>query len=174
LLSSDCRRIRRGVLVRIEHAAPGRQYGCNSRDDRPIECRDASGSSIQLNRTQPVAIGFVTDSIGQGHAGVAALGILLVDADQLLRIGKWERTEQQRVDYAEYGNVGADVEGKCQDGYEGETTIAAEGAEGVAEILKKNVETHKFSRLAPFVFCQVDAAEANECLEAVMNFISVE
>ena len=103
---------------------------------------------------------------GVGGAGQAALGGRRRNPDQLLRVGKGQRAQQQRVDDAEDGDVGADAEGENEDGDEGEAAVAAEGAEGVTEILEKNVEFHKSSRFALLVFCQFDAAEANQRLAA--------
>jgi hypothetical protein len=89
--------------------------------------------------------------------------------DQLLRVGEGKRAKKQRVDYAEDGDVGADSKGKNKNGDEGETAVAAQGADGVTQILEKNVEFHKSSRFALFVFCQVDTAETNECLAAAFE-----
>jgi hypothetical protein len=72
---------------------------------------------------------FVVGIGGIGGAGEAALGGRRGDPDQLLRIGEWQRAEQQRVDDAEDGDVGADAEGEDEDGDDGEAAIAAEGAE---------------------------------------------
>ena len=55
---------------------------------------------------------------GVGGAGEAALGGRRGDPDQLLRVWEGQRAEQQGVDDAEDGDVGADAEGKDEDGDE--------------------------------------------------------
>jgi hypothetical protein len=55
-----------------------------------------------------------------------------MDADQLLSIRKRQRAEEQGVDDAEDGNIGADREREDEDGNGGEAGIATEGAESVA------------------------------------------
>ena len=81
-------------------------------------------------------------------------------------VGKGQRAQHQRVHHAEDGDVGADAEGENENGDEGEAAVAAEGAEGVLQILQKNVEFHKSSRFAVLVFRLFHAAEADERLAA--------
>ena len=108
----------------------------------------------------------VVSICGVCRAGEAALGGWRGDPYELLRIGEWQRAQEQGVDDAEDGDVGADAEGQDEDGNEGESAVAAQGAEGVAEILEKNVEFHESSGFALLEFCGVDGAETDERLAA--------
>jgi len=47
----------------------------------------------------------------------------------LLRIGEWQRAQEQGVDNAEDGNVGADAKAQDKDGNEGESAVVAQGTE---------------------------------------------
>src|ERR1700677_943458 len=103
---------------------------------------------------------------GIGCAGDAALIRRRRNPHQLLRIGKRQRAQQQRVHYAEDSNVSANAEGEDENGDDGEPPVAAKSADGVAEILEENVESHNSSRFALLVFRQVNAAKANQRLAA--------
>jgi hypothetical protein len=91
---------------------------------------------------------------------------------ELLRGGEWERAQKNGVDDAEDGDVGADAEGKDEDGDQGEGAIAAKGAEGVfqildkVQILEKDVEFHKSSRFTVLVFRLIETAKADKRLAA--------
>src|SRR5580692_9290751 len=69
-------------------------------------------------------------------AGLAGLGVPIMDADQLLRIRKRQRAEEQGVDDTEDGDVGANGEREDEDGDGREAGITAEGAESVAHVLE--------------------------------------
>ena len=69
---------------------------------------------------------------------------------------------EQRVDDAEDGDVGADAQGEDEDRNDGEAGVADQSAEGVLQVLEKNVECHESSRLAVLVFRLFHAAEAHE------------
>ena len=99
---------------------------------------------------------------GVGGAGGSALGDFGGDADQAVRFGEWERAQQDGVDDGEDNDVGADAESEDEDGDGGEAGVAAEGAEGVAEILKKDVEPGEAAGFALLLLCLLDAAEADE------------
>src|SRR5262249_56605626 len=62
-----------------------------------------------------------------------------VHVDQLLWIGKRQRLEQDGVDDAEHGGVGADAERERQDGRQREAGLPDEGADAVAEVLNESV-----------------------------------
>ena len=66
--------------------------------------------------------------------------ILLVaihdDFDELFGMADRQHSEHDGVDQAEDGGVGADAQAERNDGYRGESGIAAEGAQSVAEILR--------------------------------------
>ena len=53
-----------------------------------------------------------------------------------MRIREGQGTEQEGIDDAEDGDVDADAEGEDEDGDSGKAAIAAQGAEGVANVLK--------------------------------------
>ena len=60
-----------------------------------------------------------------------------------MRIG--ERTQQQRVNHAEYGGIGADSNAKRGQNYHGQHYILAKHTKGNAEILQP--EIHQSSRI---------------------------
>jgi hypothetical protein len=53
---------------------------------------------------------------------------------------EWEWPQEESVDDAEDDDVCADAEGKDEDGDSGEGAILVEGAEGVAQILRKSFD----------------------------------
>ena len=60
--------------------------------------------------------------------------------NELLRIRERQRTEEKGVDDAEDDDIGANSDGENSDGDEGKGTVFTQGANGVANILKKIVE----------------------------------
>src|ERR1700677_4484814 len=73
---------------------------------------------------------------GIGFARLAAFGAFLHNPHQLLRIAKWQRAQQNCVHHAEDGNVGADSKCEDENRNDGEAAVAAEGAQGVADVSK--------------------------------------
>ena len=99
---------------------------------------------------------------GVGGAGGSALGYFGGDADEAAGLREWERAEQEGVDDGEDDDVGADAEGEDEDRDGGEAGVATKGAEGVAEVLKKDVEPGEAAGFALMFFCLLDAAETDE------------
>ena len=62
------------------------------------------------------------------------------DPNEALGLVEGQRAQQDGMDDAEDDDVGPDAEGKDQDGDGGEAAIAAQGAQRVAEILRKALE----------------------------------
>jgi hypothetical protein len=54
----------------------------------------------------------------------------------LLRVAKWQRAEQNRVDHAEDGDIGANAQRENQHRYDGEAAVAAKSSEGEADVSK--------------------------------------
>ena len=79
-----------------------------------------------------------------------------------LGFGERKRAEQQGVDDGEDDDVGADAESEDEDGDGGKAGVAAKGAEGVAEVLKKDVKPGETAGFALMLLCLLDAAEADE------------
>ena len=73
-----------------------------------------------------------------GLAGEAA-DVVIGDPHEALGVVERERTEQESVDDAENGGAGADAESDDKDGEGGESGIAAQGAEGIAQVLQEAV-----------------------------------
>ena len=69
-------------------------------------------------------------------------GVAVGDPDELPGLGERERPEQQCVDHAEHGRAGADAEAGDQHGKRGETGVAPQRADGVAQVLDQIVESH--------------------------------
>ena len=61
---------------------------------------------------------------------------------RLSGIGEGQRPQDQRIDDAEDRRAGADAEAGDEDGEGREAGVAAQRADGVAEILEKVVEAH--------------------------------
>jgi hypothetical protein len=70
--------------------------------------------------------------VGGRHAGGLTLGIELVQAVQAIGIVVGQGTQQDRVQHAEYGAVGADAECQNRDDNRGEARSAPQHAPGVA------------------------------------------
>ena len=102
---------------------------------------------------------FVVGIGGIGGAGEAAFGGRGRDPHQSVRILEGQWAQEDGVDDAEDGDVGADAQGENEHGNDGESAVAA-------EVLEKNVEFHKSSGFALLEFCGVDGAETNERLAA--------
>ena len=121
---------------------------------------------------------FVVRVGGEGSAGDAAFGGWRRDPHQPVRITEGQRAQQQCIDDAEDGCVGADAEGQNENGDQRESAIAAQRTKSIADILEKNFEIHESSRFALLEFCGLDGAEVNERLparfercQAVLNVI---
>ncbi len=87
--------------------------------------------------------GAVVEEVGWGDVGEIAEREFSVEPDEAIGVCEGERAEDDGVDDAEDGRVGADAEGESEDGDESEAGIFAEGAEGVAEILGEIVEERR-------------------------------
>ncbi len=76
--------------------------------------------------------------LGKGReAPEAAIGI---EPRELVRVGEGQRAEQECVDDAEDGDVGAYAEGENQNSDSGESPVAPESAQRVTNVAKKRVE----------------------------------
>lgn len=103
---------------------------------------------------------------GIGGAGHAGFGVSGGDENELLRIVKRKRAEEDGVDDAEDGDIGADAEGENDDGDGYEGAVAAEGAEGVAQVLGEFVEEWESARVAMLLLGLLGSAEADERVAA--------
>jgi hypothetical protein len=97
-------------------------------------------------------------------AGLAALGGGRRDPHQAVRILKRQRPQQQRIHHAEHCNVCPDPQRQNQHSDKCKSAIAPQRAKGVLQILQKNVEFHKSSRLALLVFRRVHPAKPHQRL----------
>ena len=110
-----------------------------------------------------VALLELLDGIGGvGGAGGSATVDLGGDADELLGLGEGKRAEKNGVDDGEDDDVGADAEGEDDHGDDGEGGVAAEGAEGEAEVLEEDVEPGQAAGGALVFAGLLDSAEADE------------
>ncbi len=79
------------------------------------------------------------DEFGFGHADVGNVGAaeIVEDADELLLMGEGERAEQDGVNNAEDGDVGADAERESENRDDHEAWIFGQCAPGVANVSKE-------------------------------------
>ena len=77
--------------------------------------------------------------VGKRAVFLGVLPVLRVELDDLFRVGKRARAEDQRVDDAENTGVNADAEGQHDDGRCGEAGRLGEQAEGEFQVLKEGV-----------------------------------
>ena len=84
--------------------------------------------------------GAIVEEVGWRDVGEIAEGEFAVEPNEAVCIRERERAEDDGIDDAEDGGVGADAERECQDRDDGKGRIFAESAEGVAEILGEVVE----------------------------------
>ena len=89
-----------------------------------------------------VALELFIRGYGVGHAGktadVAACGNGLApgrEPGELLRLGKWQRPQQNRVHHAEYCGVGRDAQRQDQHGDDRKPAILSQRAQAVAKVL---------------------------------------
>ena len=75
---------------------------------------------------------------------------------------KRERAQEESVDDAEDDDVCADAEGEDEDGDSGEGAILAEGAEGVAQILRESFDHGEAPGVTMNFFGLLRAAELRE------------
>ena len=80
---------------------------------------------------------------------IGAMGVGLVDADELVLVFEGERVKQDGLDYGEERDIGADAESHDEDCEEGESGGARQGANAVAEIVEQEFEVTP----APCVAC---------------------
>ena len=86
------------------------------------------------------------DFVCEGReAPEAAIGI---EPRELVRIGEGKRAEQECVDDAEDGDVGADTQSKNKDGNGGEGAVSPERAQRITNVAKKRVEEGKTAGFA--------------------------
>jgi hypothetical protein len=74
---------------------------------------------------------------GEGRAIEAGAGRALVEGDELLGRGEAQRPDQQRVDQAEHGRVGADAERQNEHHHDGKAGRACQAAGGVAKVVEE-------------------------------------
>src|SRR5215467_6162582 len=72
-------------------------------------------------------------------AGLAVLDIFFYDSHQVLRIGKWQRPQQNRIHDAKHSDVGGDAERENHHGDHREAVIPLQCAESETQILRQNV-----------------------------------
>src|ERR1700751_657348 len=99
---------------------------------------------------------------GIGGGGPVAVEDLRTDPEQARGIAEGKRAQHEGVDDAEDGDVGADAEREDEDGDEAEAAVAAQSAEGVANVLQEDVERGEAARCALLLARLFDAAEADE------------
>ncbi len=87
---------------------------------------------------------------------------------QLIGIRKFERLEKDTVDDGEHDGGGADAEREDEERDDGEARLLAEGAEGVAGVLRKIFEPAGAAGVAAFFFDLFGAAEGEA--GAAMSF----
>ena len=144
----------------------GGGYGCAAAIEAEVAGAGKGEVSGHILKGAAVHAELVVGVGGVGGARQAALGGRRRDPHQAIRVLERQRSQENRVDHAEDGDVGADAKGQDKDGDQSEAAIAAEGTEGIAQIQKKNVQCHDSSRFAMFVFGRFDAAESHNCLAA--------
>ena len=79
---------------------------------------------------------------GVSLTGFAGFGILFYNPHKLLRLGERQRAQKLCVDHAEDGNVGANSESQDDDRDQRESTITAQRAQGIFQVLRKNIQFH--------------------------------
>ena len=97
-------------------------------------------------------------------AACPVCGVALPDDREPLRISVRQRFQQNSVNDAEDGGVGADAESKREDSQGSEARRLAQHAEGEAEILEQRVEERKATALAIDLAGLLDTAEVEERL----------
>ena len=85
--------------------------------------------------------------VRHAYAGGAGLAVQAGDKKELLGILIGKRLEEDGVDDAENGGIGADAEGQREDGYESEAGILLQHAEREFQILKERGHSHLGARL---------------------------
>jgi hypothetical protein len=103
---------------------------------------------------------------GVGGAGRSALGDLGNDTDQTAGLGEREWAEKECIHDGEDDDVGADAEREDQDGDDGKAAVVKKRAEGVTDVLQKDVEGGQAAGFAVGLRGLRDAAETDECLAA--------
>src|ERR1041384_453603 len=81
-------------------------------------------------------------------AGFAALGPLLDNTHKLLRIAKRQRAQKNCIHHTKHSNICANAERQNQNCDQREHRVTAHGAEGVAKVEPKNVESGKTAGVA--------------------------
>ena len=97
-----------------------------------------------------------------GLVGESAFAAVGGEPDQLIRAPERKGAQQDGIDHAENGDVRADSEGQHEDDDAGEGTVAAQGAEGEAQVLAQQVERRQAAGFAMLLHGAGDTAEADE------------
>src|SRR5439155_19066381 len=79
--------------------------------------------------------------------------------NQAVGIAKRQRAQQQGIDHAEDGGAGTDAESDDQDREGCEPGVAAQGSDGVAQILKQGFEERQAAYFAMLLFDGFKAAQ---------------
>src|SRR5262249_58999512 len=67
-------------------------------------------------------------------------------------VGHWKRAEQECVDKAENGRVGANAQGECENGDSGESRRFAEHAKTETNVLKEILDKPHATNIAALLF----------------------
>ena len=131
------------LAPRVEVARPGRAAG------------QAAAVAVAGRRRERVA--------GRRRA-LARQAAAVFDEDQPVGVRERQRPEQQRVHQAEDRGVGADADGEDQDGDDGEAGVAAQRAEGVAQVVQERVHVRNSPGVAVEEARGLDAAQCQHGL----------
>ena len=97
--------------------------------------------------------------IEQGEAGVVDVVARLLQEDEVLAAGIGQRLQDDRVDDAEDGSVGANPERHRDDDGEHVAGLLAQAAHGIADVLSERFDESRQPGVAHVVFDALDAAE---------------
>ena len=150
--------LRHFVLFRAEGSAEGRAHsqqvevglGDELRGDALglIDAGERHGAGIECGHGfEGAALGAPIEVIGIGCAAALDFGALHVAPEfhQARRFGIGQRAQNDGIDHAEDGGVGADAEGQRERGDDGEAGTLAQGARGVAQILAAALRSSEWS-----------------------------
>ncbi len=100
-----------------------------------------SAALVQRLTLEDVGQRETVEMVGHRRAGALDAGARegIVEQDQALGFGVWQRTQQHRADNREDGRVRADAQGQRQDGRQRERAVLTKQPEGKAEILNESV-----------------------------------
>ena len=122
----------------LEHAKQARRHArCTDALRVPLARQDAAAGRRAADGVEDGVLIAPVDVLGKRRRARGTERLRVVDRDERVGIGEWQRFDQHRVHDAEHRRVGADAERQRDHGQRREPRIAREQPKGETDVLKE-------------------------------------